>query len=137
MRLADRMNLSIARRQGTVILRSEFDKLGSKAQVNRVLARFVDERKLFRVSKGIFAKARINKFTGEPTPAGTLESIAAEIFQKLNIEVWPGKLAQEYSSGQSTQIPMQAIVNTGTKRISRKIIVGNRSVQYENNSRRA
>lgn len=137
MKLVERMNLSIARRPGVVILRSELDKLGSKAQVDRVLARFVEQRRLVRVSRGVFAKTRINKFTGEPTPAGTLESIAAEVFQKLKIEILPGKLAQEYSSGKSTQIPMKAVVNTGKKRITRKITVGNRSIEYENNRRRA
>ncbi|GAB7542221.1 DUF6088 family protein [Cupriavidus sp. CuC1] len=135
MKLEDRINRSLSRRAATVVLRSELAKMGSTAQVGRVLARLVDEGKLVRVSKGAFAKTRINKFTGKPTPAGTLEDIAAELFQKLGIAVSPSQLAEEYNSGRSTQIPMGTIVNTGRRRISRQITVGDRTIQYESHHR--
>lgn len=38
-----------------------------------------------RVSKGAYAKARPNRFTGHPSSVGTLESIAAELFDKLRL----------------------------------------------------
>lgn len=131
MRLADRICRSIAQRQGLVVLRSEFSRMGSDSQVGRVLARLVAEGRLVRVSKGAFAKARINKFTGQPTPAGTLEDVAAELFRKLNVEIAPGRLADDYNAGRSTQIPMSATVNTGHRRISRKVTVGGRTIVYE------
>lgn len=135
MKLEDRMSRSIKQRKSVVVLRSEFALMGSDSQVGRVLARFVNDGMLVRVSKGAFAKTRINKFTGKPTPAGTLEMIAAELFRKLNISVAPGSLVSEYNSGRSTQIPMGATVNTGGRRISRKVTVGNSTLTYENNSR--
>src|SRR5438445_5538449 len=110
MKLEDRIIRSLTQRAATVILRSELAKLGSSAQVGRVLARLVDEGKLVRVSKGAFAKTRVNKFTGKPTAAGTLEDIAAELFQKLGIAVSPSQLAEEYNSSRSTQIPMGSVV---------------------------
>ncbi len=110
--------------------------MGSDSQVGRVLARLVAEGRLVRVSKGAFAKARINKFTGLPTPAGTLEDVAAELFRKLNVEIAPSRLADDYNSGRSTQIPMRATVNTGRRRISRKVTVGGRTLSYENNLKR-
>lgn len=131
MKLADRICRSIAQRQGLVVLRSEFSRMGSDSQVGRVLARLVAEGRLVRVSKGAFAKARINKFTGQPTPAGTLEDVAAELFRKLNVEIAPGRLADDYNAGRSTQIPMRATVNTGHRRISRKVTVGGRTIVYE------
>ena len=136
MKLADRISRSIAQRQGLVVLRSEFSRMGSDSQVGRVLARLVAEGRLVRVSKGAFAKARINKFTGQPTPAGTLEDVAAELFRKLNVEIAPSRLADDYNSGRSTQIPMRATVNTGRRRISRKVTVGGRTLSYENNLKR-
>ena len=136
MKLADRISRSIAQRQGLVVLRSEFSRMGSDSQVGRVLARLVTEGRLVRVSKGAFAKARINKFTGQPTPAGTLEDVAAELFRKLNVEIAPSRLADDYNSGRSTQIPMRATVNTGRRRISRKVTVGGRTLSYENNLKR-
>lgn len=137
MKLEDRMSRSIKQRASVVVLRSDFAKMGSDSQVGRVLARFVEDGILIRVSKGAFAKTRINKFTGTPTPAGTLEMIAAELFRKLKITVGPSSLTSEYNSGRSTQIPMGATVNTGRRRISRKVTVGNSTLAYENNSRRA
>ncbi len=137
MKLEDRMSRSIKQRAGVVVLRSDFSGMASDSQIGRVLARFVAEGKLIRVSKGAFAKTRINKFTGKPTPAGTLEMIAAEMFRKLKISVEPSTLVAEYNSGRSTQIPMVATVNTGRRRISRKVTVGGNTVTYESNSRRA
>ncbi|MBX8515866.1 DUF6088 family protein [Pseudomonas cichorii] len=137
MKLEDRMGRSIKQRESVVVLRSDFTKMGSDSQVGRVLARFVENGILIRVSKGAFAKTRINKFTGKPTPAGTLEMIAAELFRKLNIYVAPSSLVEEYNSGKSTQIPMGATVNTGSRRITRKVTVGNSTLNYEKNSRRA
>jgi hypothetical protein len=137
MKLEDRMHRSIKQRESVVILRSDFAKMASDSQVGRVLARFVEDGILIRVSKGAFAKTRINKFTGKPAPAGTLEMIAAELFRKLNIVVEPSSLVADYNSGRSTQIPMGATVNTGRRRISRKVTVGNSTLAYEKNSRRA
>jgi hypothetical protein len=137
MKLEDRIRRSITQRSGLVVLRSEFADMGSASQVGRVLARLVDDGRLVRVSKGAFAKTRINKFTGQPTPAGTLEAISAELFEKLKIKVSPSKFVEEYNSGKTTQIPMSATVNTGRRRISRKVTVGNRTLAYENHSRRA
>ncbi|AIB37882.1 DUF6088 family protein [Pseudomonas simiae] len=137
MKLEDRMTRSIKLRTSIVVLRSDFTSMGSDSQVGRVLARFVENGILVRVSKGAFAKARINQYTGKPTPAGTLEMIAAELFRKLKISIAPSTLVAEYNSGKSTQIPMGTVVNTGNRRISRKVIVGNNTVVYENSSRAA
>jgi hypothetical protein len=136
MKLEDRIRRSISQRSSLVILRADFAKMGSSAQIGRVLARLVEDGKLVKVSKGAFAKTRINKFTGEPTPAGTLEVITAELFSKLGVEIAPSRLVQEYNSGKTTQVPSGATVNTGRRRITRKVTVGNRTLAYENHSRR-
>lgn len=136
MKLEDRIVRSIKQRKGVVILRSEVAPLGSAAQVSRVLSKLVGEGRLVRVSKGVFAKTSVNKFTGKLTPAAPFESIAAETFRKLNVKVGPGRLAREYNSGATTQIPMDGVVNTGTRRISRKISVGSKTVKYEKNNGR-
>ncbi|ADP18332.1 hypothetical protein AXYL_05026 [Achromobacter xylosoxidans A8] len=136
MKLEDRMSRSIKQRAGVVVLRSDFADMASDSQIGRVLARFVDDGMLVRVSKGAFAKTRINKFTGRPSPAGTLEAIAAELFRKLKISVEPSALVAEYNNGKSTQIPMGATVNTGRRRITRKVIVGSSTLMYEKDLRR-
>jgi hypothetical protein len=137
VKLEDRIVRSIKQRKGVVILRSEVAPLGSTAQVGRVLSKLVADGKLVRVSKGVFAKTRINKFTGKLAPAATFERIAAETFRKLNVRVQPGQLAREYNAGATTQIPMDGVVSTGARRITRKIQVGSRTVKYEKNNGRA
>lgn len=128
-----RIRRSIANRQGNVVLPSELKRFGSPDQVKRVLAKLVDEGILIRVSKGAYAKTRINRFTGKPSPVGTLESIASELFAKLKVETRPGKLIREYNQGRTTQVPAQTVVDTGKRRITRRIEVGGRVLAYENN----
>lgn len=137
MKIADRIRRSVAKRKGVVFLRSEFAEMGSAAQVTRALSELMSDGVLIKVSRGAFAKTRVNRITGKPTPAGTLELISAELFKKLGVEVMPSRLEEEYNRGLTTQIPMQTTVNTGSRRISRKVVVGSRSLNYENNIGRA
>jgi hypothetical protein len=83
------------------------------------------------VGHGIYAKTRKNRFTGELTPAAPFETIAAQAFRRLGIDVGHGRLAREYNEGKSTQVPVQPVVTTGKRRISRKIRVGSKIVLYE------
>lgn len=128
---------SIRQRHGVVILRSDFSRFGTTSQVSRALAKLVSASVLVRVGHGLYAKTRVNRFTGRLAPAAPFESIAAEAFRRLRIVVGPGELAREYNTGQSTQIPMQPIVSTGKRRISRRIEVGSKRVIYERASNQA
>jgi hypothetical protein len=131
MKLEDRVTRSIARRKGVVILRSELAPLGSPAQLSRVLSNLVKTKRLVRVGVGIYAKTRLNKFTRELAPAATFEEIAAEVFSKLEIDVAHGKLARDYNAGKTTQVPVLAVVDTGRRRIARRISLGSRFITYE------
>lgn len=131
MTVESRIIRSIGRRKSIVVLRSEVAPLGSTAQVGRVLAKLVRNGRLVRVSQGVYAKTRVSKFTGQLAPAASFETIAAETFRKLGIEVQPGHLAREYNAGVTTQIPVDSVVSTGRRRIRRKIRVGRKAVAYE------
>jgi hypothetical protein len=123
-------------RRGEIILRSDFAHMGSQSQISRLLTDFVEEGRLVRLGYGIFAKARISSISGQAVPREPLEVLAEEAFQRLRIEVKPGKAQRDYASGQSTQIPVQAVFDTGRRRISRELMVGNRKVSYENDYNR-
>ncbi|MFC5431082.1 DUF6088 family protein [Paraburkholderia denitrificans] len=131
MTVEARLVHSIKRRKGVVILRSEVAPLGSAAQVGRVLAKLVSDGRLVRVSRGVYAKTRVNRFTGQLAPAAPFEVIAAETFRKLRIAVQLGRLTREYNAGATTQIPVDGAVCTGRRRIRRKIQVGSRAVKYD------
>jgi hypothetical protein len=131
MKLEDRVIRSIAHRKGVVVQRSELVDLGSPAQLSRVLAALVRAGKLVRVSRGMYAKTRVNRFAGQLAAAATFEAIAAEIFHKLKIDVTHGQLARDYNAGTTTQVPMLPVVDTGHRRITRRIWLGSRIITYE------
>ncbi len=130
--MKERMIRSITMRRGEIIMRSDFTRMGSQSQISRLLADFVSEGRLVRLGYGIFAKSRISSISGKAVPREPLEVLAQEAFRRLMIEAKPGKAQREYASGQSTQVPVQAVFDTGQRRISRKLTVGNRKVRYEN-----
>ncbi|ACD89313.1 conserved hypothetical protein [Chlorobium limicola DSM 245] len=132
LNMRERMIRSITMRRGEIIMRSDFTLMGSQSQISRLLADFVSEGRLVRLGYGIFAKARISSISGKAVPREPLEVLAQEAFRRLMIEAKPGKAQKEYASGQSTQVPVQAVFDTGQRRISRKLTVGNRKVRYEN-----
>lgn len=132
LNMRERMIRSITMRRGEIIMRSDFTRMGSQSQISRLLADFVSEGRLVRLGYGIFAKSRISSISGKAVPREPLEVLAQEAFRRLMIEAKPGKAQREYASGQSTQVPIQAVFDTGQRRISRKLTVGNRKVRYEN-----
>ncbi|MEQ4676015.1 DUF6088 family protein [Providencia vermicola] len=133
MFLKQKLLRSIANRKGTVILRSELEHLGSKSQIGKVLAALVKEGIIIRVSLGVYAKTRFNRFAGKRTVAAPFESVVEETFQKLNVQVTQGQALEDYNAGKTTQIPMQLQIRTPGRKISRNITVSGKNVQYEKN----
>lgn len=132
MKLENRMLLCIEQSKGVVVLRSDFNVLGaSDSQVGKVINKLIQGGKIQRVSRGVFVKTRINKFTGTLTPAASLEVVAKELFKRLDIEVLPSQEAAEYNAGLTTQIPAGfATVVVKGRKISRKITVAGRTLRY-------
>lgn len=130
--IRSRMIRSISMRQGEVVLRSEFDQMGSSAQITRGLNELVKSGRIIRIGYGVFAKAKMSSISGKPVPREPLETLTLETLRKLGANPIMGTAQAKYSSGETTQIPMQAIFNVGSKRITRKITVGNRTASYEN-----
>lgn len=128
-----RMIRSLSMRRSEIILRSDFTPIGSQSQISRILNEFVSEGRLVRIGYGVFAKAKISSISGKAVPREPLEVLAEETLRRLRIDAIPGNAQRDYASGQSTQVPVQAVFNTGRRRISRKLMLGNRSVRYENN----
>lgn len=130
--IKSRMMRSIALSKGDVVLRADFDHMGSSSQVSRALKAVVFAGKLVRLGYGIYAKAESSVLSGRAIPRQPLESLAWEALQRLNVKVSLGRAQLEYSSGRTTQIPMLTTFHTGRRRISRQLTVGDRSVSYEN-----
>jgi len=131
--IRDRITLSVTMRRGEIVLRSDFEQMGSQSQISRIFSDFVKEGCLVRLGHGVFAKARISSLTGKPVPREPLEVLAEETLRRLHIDAQPGQAQRDYASAKSTQVPVQSTFNTGCRRISRKLILGNRTIRYENN----
>lgn len=131
MKLEDRVAKAIEQSKGVVILRSEFNELGaSESQLSRVLNKLIARGIIQRVSRGAFVKTKLNQFTGTFTPAASLEVVAKELFDKLNIEIAPPPAVLDYNAGRTTQVPAGGTVTVKGRRISRKILVGGRTIRY-------
>lgn len=92
-----------------------------------------------RIGTGVYAKTRTSSVTGATIPAGSLETLVTETLKKLGVSAREGSAASAYNAGSTTQLPGKFVVNTGRRRISRKIEVGGeggRSVVYENDFNR-
>jgi len=131
MNIVDRIKRSVANRDDGVFLRGEFERFGSPAQVGRALAQLTREGGLVRLGVGVYAKAKPSVLTGKPIPARPLEVLAPEVLKKLGIAVKPSRLTQDYNAGRSTQLPFGIVLNTGKRRIARKLGFNGKSVRYE------
>lgn len=136
MKLEDRMLRSIKLRSSNIILRADVAKLGSASQVSEALNSLRKKGVLVRIGAGVYAKTRKSSVTGATIPAGSLETLATEALKKMGVPVQIGRIASEYNSGRTTQMPGTFVANTGVRRISRKITVGGRELAYENNYKR-
>lgn len=131
MKLEDRMENLIAQYQGFVVLRSDFRPLGvSESQVGRALRKLIERDVIQRISHGAYVKTRINRFTNEPTPAAPLETVARELFQRLNVEITSPPEVEEYNLGLSSQVPAGCAVVVKGRRITRKVTVAGRTIRY-------
>lgn len=128
----DRMVRSIALRKGEVVLRADFEAMGSPSQISRAIKVLIEAGKIVRLGYGVYAKARPSTLSGKPVPRVSLEELAQEALEKLGVPVQLGRAQADYAEGKTTQVPVRTTFNTGQRRISRKITVGISTVRYEN-----
>jgi hypothetical protein len=132
-----RLQRSIAARSGEVVLRRELAGFGSAAQVSRALKQLVAEGRLVRIGAGVYAKAKPGPLSGLPMARQPLGALAAETFDRLGIPWQLGAAQRRYNAGVTTQVPWRTTFDTGRRRISRRLQIGKRVVEYENDLNRA
>jgi len=137
MDLESRLLRSIRQRSSNVVLRSEIASFGSKSQTSVALNNLIKRGVLVKIGRGVFSKAKISSISGRFIPVAGLEVLVPEVMKKLGVSASLGKLALDNAAGKTTQLPGKFVVNTGARRISRKITVGGRTLAYENDFKRA
>lgn len=137
MKLEDRMRLSIRRRSGHVVLRSEVAGLGSASQVSHALKALQQRGELLRLGAGVYAKADRDVDSGEVRPTADFETLVRETAAKLKM-LGDASFAGVVGAEPATHGGSGALVlDTGRRRISRKLRLGNNSVAYVNDRMRS
>lgn len=137
MYLEDRLKISIAKQRSDVFLRTDFARFGSEAQVSRALRKLVEGGVVVKLGVGVYAKAKRSALSGQPIPTQPVEILAEQALAKMGVKIYPSRQVELYNAGSTTQLPAGVVINTGNRRIDRKLGFGKNTVQYENNLKRA
>ena len=86
-----------------------------------------------KVGRAVYVKARPSSISGNPVPTIPLAQIAQKALIKLGVSFSLGNQQAAYQRGETTHIPIEVAFNTGIRRISRKLALGNKVVHFENN----
>lgn len=84
MFLKDRVHISIAKRSGNVLLRSDLRDLGGSTQLSAALRTLVQEGKLVKLATGVYAKATIGS-EGRVRLAASEKQVADEVRERLGV----------------------------------------------------
>lgn len=136
MKLQVRMRLSVRRRAGQVVLRSELAELGSASQVSHAIKMLQRDGDLIRLGVGVYAKAHKDEETGAIRPLADFETLAREAAAKLKMDLGP---KNQDADGIMTSLkwPRSSfLLDTGHRRVSRKLSLGDRTVVYVNDRTR-
>ena len=118
--------------RGNVVLRRDFNGLGSYSQLTRIFKKFVTEKKLVKIGFGIYAKAYTSKYTNIPLIEGGVDSEFYNALKKLDVYFEAGSAEKEYAAGLTNQIPAKNVIRLKS-RCRRYIGYGKINLIFEKN----
>jgi hypothetical protein len=130
MTINRKVQTRVKRSKGSVFLRSDFKDIADYDQVGRALRELVQEGLLIKIGYGLYARARINRITGNvmaDNPSGS-DGVVIEAMEKLGVEYQLDDLSRMNLSGDSTQIPAKVKIIPKKTRFTRKIAIGKQFV---------
>ncbi|HCZ13555.1 MAG TPA: conjugal transfer protein [Candidatus Accumulibacter sp.] len=130
--LRERIKARIQKSRDTVFLTREFKAMADEDQVIRALRQLVADGELVRLGYGVYGRAERSSLTGKPmlsNPNG-FSGAAREALNKLGVAWRPSHWEEAYNSGQSTQVPVNAILRV-KGRFSRQLSYQNRPLMLE------
>lgn len=113
------------------MLRRELKGLGSASQLSVALRSLMTDGVVVRIGTGVYAKAKLSVLSGKPIPVSPIEVLAPLALRKLGVSVQEPLRVREYNAGRTTQVPTGLVVNTGRRRITRKLGFNGKLVEYE------
>lgn len=119
--------------RGSVVLRKDFNDLGSYRQISRALNNLIVEKKLVKIGAGIYAKAYLSKYSDTPLIKNGADPTLREALKRLGVAYEPGSAEKEYNEGKTTQVPVRNIVKLKS-RCRRRIGYMNSELIFEKNT---
>ena len=101
-------------RKGSLLFSSDFRGLGSEAAIKVALSRLVKEKKLERISQGIYYLPKKDPIFGTVKPS--MEQVAEAIAERERVKIRPTGTYALNRLGLSTQIPMNLVYLTDGRR---------------------
>jgi len=120
MILKNRVQISISKRSGTVVLRSDVSGLGSSTQVGAALRTLTQEGKLIKLGSGIYAKALVDSDGRSKLAAGDRQ-VAREVFERLGVDA--DIVHVDVPGGETLYV-----LNTSKRRMSRDLNLNGRQL---------
>ncbi len=120
MTINRKVQTRVKRSKASVFLRSDFKDIADYDQVGRALRELVQEGLLIKIGYGLYARARINRITGNvmaDNPAGP-DGVVIEAMEKLGVEYQLDDLSRMNLSGDSTHIPANVMIIPKSTRVS-------------------
>jgi hypothetical protein len=130
--LQTRIANRLARSSRDVFLTRDFAGMSGEDQIIRALRALVAERKLLRLGKGVYAKARPSQLSGRPVLAnpGGFQAVAQQALTRLGVKWSPTQAQRAFAESRSTQIPVNPVVRIDG-RFARKLRYGNSELIVE------
>ena len=117
---------------GSLFFIDDFLKFGNAKSIGKALERLVDDNKIHRVARGIYARLETDPILGPVNPSA--EEIAQAIAKRDKARIVPsGSLAMN-ALGLSPQVPMNIVFLTDGS--ARKIQLGKRKIIFKKTSPR-
>lgn len=129
--VVSRLKQTLADSSEEVFLRAEFAGLGSVTQVSCALRSLIADGVLVRLGLGVYAKAKKSALSGAPIPIKPVEVLAPIALKKLGVQIAASEAVLAYNNGSTTQLPAGIVLNTGRRRVSRRLGLDGQVVSYE------
>ena len=78
--------------------------MGSESQVRMGLQELICEKRVLRISKGVYVRAKESRLTGKVVPVNGLETVK-EAINRLGYQIKESQSIKNYNSKISTQVP--------------------------------
>lgn len=130
--LQQRIAARVSRSPRDVFLTRDFVALSDEDQVIRALRKLVAERKLVRLGKGVYAKARPSSLSGRAVlanPNGFL-AVAQQALGRLGVDWELTQAQKDFAAGRTTQVPVNPVVKV-KGRFSRTLRYGGNELVIE------